>query len=190
MESKLNSDLIRKALKEKHITQIEFAKMLGITQSAISHYLSGRVKPTKENINKISEILNIKIDDLFIYYKNNELSDNDGFITEYTCRLLNELDYRLDLLKYDINIKQNIRDIILHTWGVCSKELKENKRINTLCPDAPVEEIPVKYIVHVQKLDGTIENIEFKSLAEYNAYLKTSTPNGSKTSTNDGQSGK
>lgn len=191
MESKLNSDLIRKALKEKKITQIEFAKMLGVTQSAISHYLMGKVKPTKENALKICEILSLNINDLFIKYSNQVLTDNgQGLITEYTTRILNELDYNLDKLKYDINIKQTVRDIILHSWGACSEELKVKNRINTHCPDAPIETPKCKYIVQRHKLDGSIETIEFESLTEYNAYLKTSTPNGSKTSTNDGQSGK
>ncbi len=150
MEKRLNSDLIRKALKEKHITQFDFAKSLGISQSAISHYLAGRVKPTKEKEQKICKMLDIKPDELFINYNNDEIAESpSSIITDYTARLVNELQYKMDKLKYDDNIKEKIKDIIFSVWGACYADLKEGKKINILCPDAPPEQPePTRIIIN------------------------------------------
>ncbi len=185
MEKQLDSKLIKKSLKERKINQTKFAEYLGVSRSAVSHYLSGRVNPTGDKIQKISEMLGIPESELYIKTVINE-NDVSMALAEYTARILNELNYNLDLIECNINIKQKVNDIILRLWATIAPDVEKGKHINTFCPDAPIEEIPTKYIVHVHKLDGTIEDIEFKSLAEYNAYLSKSKPGSSKTSTNNG----
>ncbi|MFK5706036.1 helix-turn-helix transcriptional regulator [Ligilactobacillus sp. LYQ139] len=46
-------------------TQIEFAKALGVTQTAVSAWETGRVVPSTKNIKKIAEVLNKPIDEIF-----------------------------------------------------------------------------------------------------------------------------
>lgn len=62
----LNIKLIKRLLKVKHLTQTDFAHKLGVSQSAISHCLMGRVNPTADKLQKMSEILEIPMDSMLI----------------------------------------------------------------------------------------------------------------------------
>lgn len=55
---------IRKLRKAKGFSQLEFAMALGVTQGAVSHWENGRRKPGIDDLAKIAQLLNCKIDDL------------------------------------------------------------------------------------------------------------------------------
>nr|DAY65764.1 MAG TPA: helix-turn-helix domain protein [Caudoviricetes sp.] len=43
-------------LKEKKMSQADFAKKIGVTQGIISYYINGRGMPTRKNMRKIINI--------------------------------------------------------------------------------------------------------------------------------------
>ena len=51
--------------KKKGITQKELGAATGITQSAISMYISGRKRPTYNTARKMANVLGITVEDLF-----------------------------------------------------------------------------------------------------------------------------
>lgn len=56
---------LREILKERQITIGQFAEMSGVSQSNLSNYMTGKVSPTLETLNKIANTLNIEITELF-----------------------------------------------------------------------------------------------------------------------------
>ncbi|WP_020602381.1 helix-turn-helix domain-containing protein [Spirosoma spitsbergense] len=55
------ASLIREARKSKGLTQKELGEMLGIGESRVSKYESGRQNPTIATLQKIADTLNVKI---------------------------------------------------------------------------------------------------------------------------------
>lgn len=58
---KLDVDYIKKCLKEKKMTQKEFAKSLGVSQTGVSHYLLGHNSPSLEVLGNMASILNVPV---------------------------------------------------------------------------------------------------------------------------------
>lgn len=56
---------LREILKERHITIGQFAEMSGVSQSNLSNYMTGKVSPTLETLNRIANTLDIEITELF-----------------------------------------------------------------------------------------------------------------------------
>lgn len=50
---------LKQKLKERHMTQCELAKRLGINKSAVTHYIKGTVKLKNLSVDKIYVIANI-----------------------------------------------------------------------------------------------------------------------------------
>ena len=50
---------IKKRRKEKGLTQVDLALMVGISQMYISHFETGGLVPSESNVKKITEILGI-----------------------------------------------------------------------------------------------------------------------------------
>ena len=55
---------LRKYLTEHDITQVAFASMIGVSEAAVSGYLSGNLRPSKFIALKISSITGIPLLDL------------------------------------------------------------------------------------------------------------------------------
>lgn len=55
---------LRELRQAKGLSQMELAAALGVTQVAISHYELGLKKPPFKNLCKLSELLDVAIDDL------------------------------------------------------------------------------------------------------------------------------
>ena len=53
----------------KELSQTEFAKMVGVTPGAVSQWEQGRTFPNPCRLKKISEILEISLDDLLSMQK-------------------------------------------------------------------------------------------------------------------------
>lgn len=50
---------------EKGLTQFQLAEQIGATNQTISEYERGRVKPSYDNMKKISEVLDTPVGELF-----------------------------------------------------------------------------------------------------------------------------
>lgn len=59
----LNSNIVR-LRKKKGLKQIEFAKALGVSQSAVSHWETGRSIPETPQLFQLAEFFGISIDEL------------------------------------------------------------------------------------------------------------------------------
>lgn len=55
---------LKKIRKLHHISQIELAQEIGVTQGAVSQWESGVAKPTLENLIAIAKFFGCKVDDL------------------------------------------------------------------------------------------------------------------------------
>ena len=58
-------DVIREARCKLGLNQTELAALLGVTQSAVSHWEHGETMPTPRQIPRLAEVLKIKVSDLF-----------------------------------------------------------------------------------------------------------------------------
>lgn len=55
-------DILKDFLIDKNLTQTEFAKVVGIKQSQVSEWLSGKAKPGYDMLKQISQAFNISAD--------------------------------------------------------------------------------------------------------------------------------
>lgn len=55
---------LKEIRKQHHISQIELAQGIGVTQGAVSQWESGIAKPTLENLIAIARFFGCKLDDL------------------------------------------------------------------------------------------------------------------------------
>ena len=60
----MNSNL-RTILKEKNISQKELAEKIGLTESAVSRFINENRIPTGENMLKIANVLDVRVEDLY-----------------------------------------------------------------------------------------------------------------------------
>lgn len=56
------SERLKNLRKQAHLTQVDVAEKLGISQPAYASWERGVKKPTQENLVKIAQILNVSID--------------------------------------------------------------------------------------------------------------------------------
>ena len=56
------SERLKNLRKQAHLTQVDVANKLGISQPAYASWERGIKKPTQENLVKISKVLNVSID--------------------------------------------------------------------------------------------------------------------------------
>jgi transcriptional regulator with XRE-family HTH domain len=69
---------IDEILKEKNISNSEFATMIGVSETSASAFKSGKTKPKFDTLVKIAEVLNVDIRQLFKPTKGNSLLN--GFV--------------------------------------------------------------------------------------------------------------
>ena len=55
---------IRKLRREKGLSQFELAELLGINQSAVAQWETGKTAPNFKRLKKLAEILDCSVDDL------------------------------------------------------------------------------------------------------------------------------
>lgn len=55
---------MKELLKKAGLTQSEFAKQLGVTQSLISQWIAGLCQPNIKQLPRIAELLNVSVDDI------------------------------------------------------------------------------------------------------------------------------
>lgn len=56
------SERLKNLRKQAHLTQVDVAEKLGISQPAYASWERGIKKPTQENLVKIAQVLNVSID--------------------------------------------------------------------------------------------------------------------------------
>ena len=64
-------------IKGKGIKKTYLAKRLGVTNQTISNWLSGYSKPNLSMAKKLSELLEVTIEDIFFGHDDNISADND-----------------------------------------------------------------------------------------------------------------
>ncbi|MDF0706601.1 helix-turn-helix domain-containing protein [Flagellimonas okinawensis] len=69
---------IDEILKEKNISNLEFAEMLDVSPTSASAFKSGRTKPKFDTLVKMAEVLDVDIRELFHPTKGGELLN--GFV--------------------------------------------------------------------------------------------------------------
>ena len=57
-------DNLRKFTKEKKISQVELADLIGISKSTLGHYFTGNTSPSLEILVKIADALGVSCDEL------------------------------------------------------------------------------------------------------------------------------
>lgn len=57
---------IKKLRSEKNISQAELAKKIGVTQQQLSSYETGKNNPRIETAKKLSECLEVSLDEIFL----------------------------------------------------------------------------------------------------------------------------
>ena len=93
------AEKIRFLRKSKNYSQEEMAEKLCISQSAYARMERGESNSWANHIEKLSEIYEIKLEELFVYYPNNKISDNNlsqKLIEQYEARIKNleeQLEY-------------------------------------------------------------------------------------------------
>ena len=55
-------EILREFLDEHNLTQVAFAKAIGVKQSQVSEWLKGKAKPSYDILRQISKSLNISAD--------------------------------------------------------------------------------------------------------------------------------
>lgn len=68
--------MLKKIIKDKHIKQESLAKELGVTQSTISLWCSGKTYPTLDKIPKLARLLNYSIFELINVLIKEEATQN------------------------------------------------------------------------------------------------------------------
>ncbi|MDD7210155.1 MAG: helix-turn-helix transcriptional regulator [Lachnospiraceae bacterium] len=89
---------IREARIEQHLSQEEFAEMIGITPTHLKHIESEHRNPSIEVLFKIAEILHMSIDNIIFYAessKEEKISEIQNLLTDCS---MNQLQIVLDLL--------------------------------------------------------------------------------------------
>lgn len=92
---------IDEILKEKNISNLEFAEMLDVSTTSASAFKSGRTKPKFDTLVKMAEVLDVDIRELFHPTKGGELLN--GFV-QYKDKV------------YTINSKKDLESL-LNTIG-------------------------------------------------------------------------
>lgn len=69
---------IRKIREGKKISQESLAAAIGVTQSAVSQWESGKTTPTAQNIIDLARILGCTTDDILITDKEDNHNDNQA----------------------------------------------------------------------------------------------------------------
>lgn len=96
---KMSTLRLREILKERHITIGQLSEMSGISQSNLSNYMTGKMSPTLDTLNRIALALNIEITELF------EKEEDIVLFVKYRNRMV-ELS-RKELINYLRNKTQN-----------------------------------------------------------------------------------
>lgn len=62
---------LAEALKQRTITQEELAKQIGVNQSMISHYITGRSMPALDTLSRICTVLDLDANDILCVERHN-----------------------------------------------------------------------------------------------------------------------
>lgn len=69
------SERLKNLRKQAHLTQVDVAEKLGISQPAYASWERGAKKPTQDNLVKIAQVLNVSVDYLLGNTENKQTSD-------------------------------------------------------------------------------------------------------------------
>ncbi|MFC4219404.1 helix-turn-helix domain-containing protein [Flagellimonas marina] len=91
---------IEEILKEKNISNLEFAEIMGVSPTSASAFKSGRTKPKFDTLVKMAEVLDVDIRELFYPTKGGEILN--GFVQYkekvYTINNKKDLDKLIEAI--------------------------------------------------------------------------------------------
>lgn len=93
---------LQQIMKERHLTQTELAKQIGVTRPSISYWLKGSV-PTGENLNKLCKFLNVEPS--FLQYGISATNDDE------TTATITAMDRKPTALANDIDGNRGVISI-------------------------------------------------------------------------------
>ena len=118
--------------KEKNMTQIELANLLGVTDRAISKWENGRGMPDISLIKSLCNILDITINELL----SGERITKKNYQEKFEENILNTINYTNKKIKYNNNIFKIIISIIvvlisllITTFFIDVRRMNQNKEV-------------------------------------------------------------
>jgi putative transcriptional regulator len=109
------SERLKNLRKQAHLTQVDVAEKLGISQQAYASWERGVKKPTQENLVKIAQILNVSIDYLLdnsdADIKNDEL-DNVEILFRMNSKGLTDEEkavFKKELIEFMMERKKSFK---------------------------------------------------------------------------------
>ncbi|MCR5309803.1 MAG: helix-turn-helix domain-containing protein [Lachnospiraceae bacterium] len=92
---------IRDLLREKGISQKQLAELTGVTESAVSHYISGDRVPRGNNLIKIAEALGTTVDVILGRSENNDKATDLDYARILLARNASEMtdEERISFIK-------------------------------------------------------------------------------------------
>ena len=109
------SERLKNLRKQAHLTQVDVAEKLGISQQAYASWERGVKKPTQENLVKIAQILNVSIDYLLdnsdADIKNDEL-DNVEILFRMNAKGLTDEEkaiFKKELIEFMMERKKSFK---------------------------------------------------------------------------------
>jgi len=70
---------LKEILLQKHMSQVELAKIMGVTTVTVNHWVKNKAMPSVESLIKIGEILDVGLDDLVISSSRNKKYPQPNF---------------------------------------------------------------------------------------------------------------
>ena len=62
-------EALTEALKQSPLTQVQLAEKIGVTQSMISHYISGRKLPALDTLSRLCSVLDLDANEILCVKK-------------------------------------------------------------------------------------------------------------------------
>ena len=101
--TKIFSEKLKRIMFEKNLKQEDFAKKIGVNQSHVSNWITGKRNPSMNTLNKIAKTLNIPISSLIENTGKNNLKNSNEF-SEQIKEIQNKLkDLEINFLKLEKN---------------------------------------------------------------------------------------
>ena len=119
------SNKIKKIREDNHLTQIEFAEKLNVTNSVVSRWENGKSTPDIETLNLIANTFNVDVKDIFDnvevnnkkknVYKRNLIKVIISLVTISIVPLLGLLMYYFDILSREIHVIEETPGHVIRT---------------------------------------------------------------------------
>jgi len=144
--------LLKNARKKKKLKTRELAQLIGIDQALISKFESGTRKPTKEQIKKLSEVLEIEYETLIIEWIKSrilyELKDEEEFGLKALMVAEEEMRYNASFKRKPLS--KNLQNILKQT-DLLKKELDKFRQFDSF---RIAQALELEYTFESNRIEG------------------------------------